>query len=238
MHINPYPGPGTYSSNGRLSRSIPKYSFRKRLVTPNKTFHNTPGPGTYKVKVPKKNISYTMRPRTGVKPLILGSERVGPGAYEKDEMISKPRVRCLFSKSTRFKNKHKPNKNVGPGSYNLPDTKSKIAYTMRPRTGFQDINKNNPGPGHYFPKVDMVYAKNAMPVFGKQKRGKENRRIKSMRKVGPGSYNPKFIGKKEGWTFGKDKKLKGYKSKVPGPGQYDFKSFLECYPAYATWKVN
>jgi hypothetical protein len=190
------------------------------------------------VKVPKKNIAYTMRPKTGVKPLIIGSERVGPGTYEKDEIIDKPRVRCVFSKSGRFKSNRKINKDVGPGSYNLPSTKSNIAYTMRPRTGLGDHKKNVPGPGRYFPKVDLVYAKNAMPVFGKQKRNKENSRVKSMRKVGPGSYNPKLAKKYMGWSFGKDKKLADMKKFGPGPGQYEIKSFLECYPAYATWKIN
>jgi hypothetical protein len=179
-----------------------------------------------------------MRPKTGVKPLIVGSERVGPGTYEKDEVINKPRVRCVFSKSGRFKSKRKVNKNVGPGSYNLPCTKSNIAYTMRPRTGLGDIKKNVPGPGRYFPKVDMVYAKTSMPVFGKQKRNKENSRIKSMRKVGPGSYNPKMNKKYMGWSFGKEKKLANLKRLGPGPGQYEIKSFLESYPAYATWKIN
>lgn len=235
---NNNPGPGAYSSNGGVSRSIPKYSFRKRLKTKYGTSRETPGPGTYQVKVPKSNIAYTMRPKTGVKPLIIGSERVGPGTYEKDEVINKPRVRCVFSKSSRFKSNRKINRNVGPGSYELPSTRSKIAYTMRPKTGLGDFKNDVPGPGQYFPKVDLVYSKNAMPVFGKQKRGKENSRIKSMRKVGPGSYNPKMIGKKLGWTFGKDAKLPEAKKFGPGPGQYKIKSFLECYPAYATWNIN
>lgn len=236
MIQNLNPGPGAYSSNGHLSRSIPKYSFRKRLKPRHKTSRETPGPGTYEVKVPQRKIAYTMRPKTGVKPLIIGSERVGPGAYEKDETITKPKVRCLFGKSTRFKSSHKINKAVGPGSYNLPETKSNIGYTMRPRTGLGEFQNKVPGPGRYFPKVDMIYAKTAMPVFGKQKRGKEN--SKKMTKVGPGSYYPKFKKKKGGWTFGKERKLSGSRKIGPGPGQYNIKSFLECYPAYATWKIN
>ena len=181
-----------------------------------------------------------MRPKTGIKPLLIGSERVGPGTYEKDEVISKPRVRCVFSKSKRFKNNRKINKDVGPGSYNIPGTKSNISYTMRPRTGLGEFKNNVPGPGSYFPKVDLIYAKNTMPVFGKQKREKENSKTKSMRNVGPGSYNPKLAGKKFGWSFGKEKKFadKLKKKQGPGPGAYNIKSFLECYPAYATWKIN
>jgi hypothetical protein len=111
---------------------------------------------------------------------------------------------------------------------------------MRPRTGLGDLKKNVPGPGHYFPKVDLVYSKNAMPVFGKQKRDKENARIKSLRNVGPGSYNLCTGNNKKGWTFGRDKKLNDYLASKnnPGPGQYNIKGFLESYPAYATWKIN
>jgi len=238
--INQNPGPGAYSSQGRTTRSIPKYSFRKRLKPRTGTAHETPGPGTYNVKVPRKKIAYTMRPKTGVQPLVVGSQRVGPGTYEKDETIGRPHVRCVFSKSTRFKSNRKVNRDVGPGSYNLPGTKSNIAYTMRPRTGLGDSKKGVPGPGHYFPKVDFVYGKTAMPVFGRQKRDKENARIKALKNVGPGSYNPKFVGKRKGWTFGRDRKLADVQStrNNPGPGQYDIKSFLECYPAYATWKIN
>ena len=51
---------------------------------------------------------------------------------------------------------------------------------------------------------------------------------------GPGSYeqelkNKQFNGKV---TFSKDTRLKGYKSEVPGPGQYTLKPTFADVPSY------
>ena len=218
---------------------MPKYSFGKRLDSQSARNKGTPGPGAYEMKSQLSKIAYTMRPRTGVKVILSGSQPVGPGAYEVTDVIKRPKVRCVFSKSKRFGMKVK-NANVGPGSYNLPDTKSKIAYSMRPRTGLKSNNANFPGPGQYFPKLNLVTNKAARTIFGKEKRGKENLNVKKMKKIGPGSYNPFYRRNAPAYSFGKDKKSEDLRKKNtgPGPGQYDFKSFLESYPAYATWKVN
>lgn len=100
------------------------------------------------------------------------------------------------------------------------------------------MKHENPGPGSYFPKVDLIFKKCKPSVFGKEVKGKENKL--QTKKVGPGSYFPKLNKSYLGYSFGKDSKfedlskLKNY----PGPGQYDIKSFLECYPAYATWNMK
>lgn len=178
-----------------------------------------------------------MRARTAKKGPKLGSQPVGPGTYEVSEVISKPRSRVIFPKSKRFRSKKKLDP-VGPGTYELPSMKSKIAYSMRAKTGWSSVKNQNPGPGHYFPKVDTVFKKCTLPVFGKERRGKENK--KTFKNVGPGSYFPKSGKSKIGYSFGKNRRSEDYSKhkNLPGPGYYDIKSFLECYPAYATWKIN
>ena len=231
------PGPGAYNSNGHLGRSIPRYSFGGKFKSKYSTRRFTPGPGTYYPKVHKKKIQYTMRARTGIKKVKLASQPVGPGTYEVEEVISKPKSRVIFPKSKRFKSKKKLDP-VGPGTYELPSMKGRIAYSMRPKTGWNNIKNKNPGPGHYFPKVETVFKKCTLPVFGKEIRGKENK--KTFKNVGPGSYNPNLKKTKIEYSFGKNKRSDDYSKhkNLPGPGYYDIKSFLECYPAYATWKIN
>jgi hypothetical protein len=110
---------------------------------------------------------------------------------------------------------------------------------MRPRTGLQNCKNNNPGPGQYFPKMDLVTKRNPGGVFGKDKRDRENANTKAMKNIGPGSYNPEYKSKAPKYSFGKSKRTGLASSQnVPGPGQYNLKGFLESYPAYATWKIN
>lgn len=198
-----------------------------------------PGPGTYESTSQLNPKGFSMGIRTGCQVLKNNSQSLGPGTYDLPPTFKRAKVRCVFSKGKRFVQRIKTT-NVGPGSYDLPHTRSTIAFSMRPKTGLNLGKNTNPGPGTYFPKLDIVSHKQAMTVFGKEKRGKENPRIFRMRKLGPGSYNP--IVKKEGpyYSFGKDKKFLDRKIKPfgPGPGQYDIKSFLENYPAYATWNVK
>lgn len=231
------PGPGAYNSKGHLSRSVPKYTFRPKIKTKYGTCRYTPGPGAYDPKSSGKRIEYTMRARTGKRMLDLCSEPVGPGTYNMPEVISKPKSKVVFPKSKRFSSK-KQLEVVGPGSYDLPHTRSNIAYSMRPRTDWQNSKIQNPGPGHYFPKVGLVFKKCTLPVFGKDVRGKENK--KTFKNVGPGSYNPKINKTKFCYSFGKNQRLEDFSKhkNFPGPGYYDIKSFLEIYPAYATWKIN
>jgi hypothetical protein len=178
-----------------------------------------------------------MRSRTGNKMPSIRSQKVGPGTYELPEVISKPKSRVVFPKSKRF-NSRKKLSLVGPGSYYPKTVKNTPAYSMRPKTGWLNLKNNNPGPGHYFPKVNLVNKKCTLPVFGKDIRGKENR--KTFKNVGPGSYCPEEIKSKMGYSFGKNLRLDDYSKhkETPGPGYYDIKSFLECYPAYATWNMK
>lgn len=235
---NKNPGPGTYSSTGHPTRAVPKYTFGKRLNSADQKKYQTPGPGTYEMKSELGRLGYTMRPKTGVTDLRPGSQPVGPGSYNIPETIDKPKVRCVFGKSSRFILKNS-NTNVGPGSYNLPSTKSNIAYSMRPKTGLKDPRNGNPGPGHYNPNVNLVNPKNPGSIFGKDKRDRENANVRAMKNIGPGSYNPELRNKGPIYSFGKSKRsgLNG-KQTNPGPGHYNLKSFLEMYPAYATWKIN
>lgn len=178
-----------------------------------------------------------MQGRSGRKKLALRSEKVGPGAYDLPEIISKPRSRVVFPKSKRFRSKKKLD-NVGPGSYYPKMAKSGIGYSMRTKTKWADLKCANPGPGTYFPKVDLLFKKCRLPVFGKNKRGKENRSQSKI--VGPGSYFPKLNKSHLGYSFGKDSKFEDFSKlrNFPGPGHYDIKSFLESYPAYATWNMK
>lgn len=235
---NKFPGPGTYSSTGHPTKSVPKYSFGKKLNSVNSGSLRNPGPGTYEIKSELGKKGYSMRPKTGVNNIRAGSQPVGPGSYNIPDTISKPKVKCVFGKSSRFILKG-VNTNIGPGSYNLPSTKSTIAYTMRPKTGLSNSKNSNPGPGQYFPKMDLVCRRNPGGVFSKDKRDRENMNIRAMKNLGPGSYNPQYQSKAPKYSFGKGKRA-GLASNqgVPGPGHYDFKSFLEIYPAYATWKIN
>jgi hypothetical protein len=219
-------------------KSVPKYSFGKRLSSTNNGNIKNPGPGAYEIRSELGKKGYSMRPRTGVKNIRPGSQPVGPGSYNIADTISKPKVRCVFGKSDRFILKAK-NTNIGPGSYNLPSTKSSIAYTMRPRTGLANSKNSNPGPGQYFPKMDLVKPRNPGGMFSKDKRDRENSNTRAMKNIGPGSYNPQYKSKAPIYSFGKDKRTGlGSGQNVPGPGHYNLKSFLEIYPAYATWKIN
>jgi hypothetical protein len=219
-----------------MSNPVPKYSFRPRLKSKYASNKFNPGPGAYNPKKLEKLLQYTMGSKTGNKTLHVGSNSVGPGTYKLPELITRPRAKVVFPKDQRFKMK-KVFEMVGPGRYNLPDTKSKIAYSMGPKNKSKIRNKN-PGPGHYFPKVSLLHPKSTLGVFGKQKKGKENS-VKT-RNVGPGSYNPYLTPSHFGYSFGKGKRMRSLKKfkDMPGPGAYDIKSFLEDYPAYATWDIN
>jgi hypothetical protein len=231
------PGPGSYENNRYVSRSVPKYSFGVKTNSKNSNKLFTPGPGTYNPRTPISRIEYTMRSRTGNKMPKIRSQIVGPGAYEVPDVITKPQSRVLFSKSKRFKSKKKLNL-IGPGSYKPKIMRNTFAYSMRPKTKWSDIKNKNPGPGQYFPKVDLLHKKCQLAFFGKDKRGKENK--KTFKNVGPGSYNPSNIKLNIGYSFGKNRRYEDYSKfkHTPGPGYYNIKSFLESYPAYATWNIK
>lgn len=127
---NQVPGPGTYESKDHLSKSVPKYSFGTRLKSKYSTAHYAPGPGSYNPKYPWLKIGYSMRGRAKKKRAALDSQKVGPGAYDMPEVISKPHHKVVFPKSKRFKSKKYFN-SVGPGSYDPKLVKSGIGYSMR-----------------------------------------------------------------------------------------------------------
>ena len=232
------PGPGAYQPHSKPRSRAPDYSFGSKRHRPRqRSAYATPGPGSYQHKSTISGIAFTMRPR--VKAMNEGGAppRVGPGSYDLRKGFTHSKSRCVFGKSKRFPFKPK-NNNIGPGSYEISHTRSNIKYSMRPKTAQQPRSKT-PGPGQYFPNLSLVKSRGAMTVFGRDKRGRTDPELAKLAKVGPGSYVPKSMRNRPAYSFGRDKKLKPESGKkAPGPGQYDHKSFLESYPAYATWKIN
>ena len=69
---------------------------------------------------------------------------------------------------------------------------------------------------------------------GKYSVGKGGRDgINGLNVPGPGTYDQELSSSRLGKvTFSKDTRLKGVKSEVPGPGQYDLKPTFADVPSY------
>lgn len=238
LHKNDGPGPGAYQPHRKASSRAPDYSFgTRRHKSRRRSAHTLPGPGAYQHKSTITGVAFTMRPRTRDPDQGGAPPRVGPGSYDLRQGFNRSKVKCVFGHAKRFVFKPK-NMNIGPGSYEVSHTRSNIKYSMRPKTS-HGMRAKTPGPGQYFPNLSLIKSRGAMPVFSRDRKSRIDPELSRLSKVGPGSYAPKTGRNLPSYSFGRDKKLKADSGlKAPGPGQYDHKSFLESYPAYATWKIN
>jgi hypothetical protein len=128
------------------------------------------------------------------------------------------------------------NKNPGPGTYSSKIKNDLPSYSVSKslRKGLENDNKDQPGPGHYEPKV------NFNSQYENIKIGSDYRRTFLENKLGPGpgSYNTE-TKQTGGWSMGHETRIpkeKSTKDIVPGPGNYTIPSLVSNLPQYATIK--
>lgn len=73
---------------------------------------------------------------------------VGPGAYNPDDFLTKPSVKCtIFGRNNPFT--IKTSKNPGPGTYEVSKSLGIQGGTIAPVSARIFPKETSPGPGHY-----------------------------------------------------------------------------------------
>jgi hypothetical protein len=164
------PGPGEY--NVRLQPSGPSFSLYGKL--PTKLSPNTPGPGAYKLPVPKVTCTkFSPRPLRG---LVQPLEELGPGRYSPNTKACSPM--WVFSKAVRERSGVK-SETPGPGTYEIRSALTTKGFSMYPKIGSPKERKS-PGPGSYSPVVKDHSLKFSMAA-------KSRERV-DLEIPGPGAY--------------------------------------------------
>jgi hypothetical protein len=252
------PGPGAYSPDGKLRKQIPISLKSRHFVaaasagqpgpgayTPSNPNHvstqwtmlarrsekgisNTPGPLDYRPEKP--NNARVSSIHTKIK--YKDSESLknpGPGAYNETN-TSKVRTKPpAYTIQGRTSYAPMSARTPGPGAYETPEARMKIAYSLTPRRSFQ-ATAANPGPGAYSPNSGYSPRAAGMGV-GKRFDDKDGNGMNP----GPAAYNPSvdFYSRKESaprdsMTARRDE-LRSVGSN-PGPGAYT--------PAMESVKIN
>lgn len=135
--------PGQYEPKPMGSRSNVKIGRETRFK---EVRSGSPGPDQYDPKILKKEIKYSMRPKTSIP---KHSNVPGPGQYDPNVGVAKPSMpNQKFSRSLRSANLS-DKINIGPGQYDVSG-KIKGPYYSFGKDDKCKIGKNDlPGPGNY-----------------------------------------------------------------------------------------
>jgi hypothetical protein len=181
---------------------------------------NTPGPGNYDINL-KNNGGWKFGQDERLK--YKAAATPGPGAYndEKSKILDNTphwKIGSSGRDDGNYLNKTQI-QNPGPGTYNYSPVKnSGIKFGKDDRLkGYKSVT---PGPGQYNADETKIRDKTPGWKLGSAERDDAFNLKHSQDIPGPGNYdiNLKNNG---GWKFGKDEKLKQFKTITPGPGAYE-----------------
>lgn len=219
------PGPGTYELRSSLIEG-PKYTMTGRKS--NSKSDGLPGPGHYnqsfndtitKEKAPAYRMgsaSRVERPSSAYVP--------GPGNYDSPKGKSGP----SWGFGTQSRENIFKIDIPGPGTYEIPTTLDRKAYSMTGRKHDTSIAEV-PGPGTYNPGSD----RNKSPAWSMGKTGRIDFTNNKKDVPGPGTYSPKNELGKNTPVFGSSTREGFYSTdRSPGPGHYDVKVTKES-PSYS-----
>jgi hypothetical protein len=205
---NETPGPGAYQPE-RASSKTPKNPFigkseRKELSS----IIDSPGPGTYDLKIMKKTPSWTFH---GTSPKMPGETILGPGRYE--QSISYSASLGITPRSPRPDLFASTVESPGPGRYSEKSETFK-AKTYSFGNGNRPVVKSDtPGPGNY--------EQNNRGKSVAFKFGKEIKKTLTVASEAPSAiYDPKILKKTPSFTFGVKVQEK-IGNQFPGPGSYE-----------------
>ncbi|CAG9315642.1 ODF3L2_2 [Blepharisma stoltei] len=209
------PGPGYYTISSDWSQ-CPKALL---LSKPSGSSKNSeiPGPGTYSPKVHEESFSYSIgnAQRTMLEPRSITPS---PGQYDARKVYGSPAYSLGKGKRLKLPTSITP----GPGQYssNPPEEGVKITIVGRYNN---PARSESPGPAQYSPNSTAILEKTSGPIFGTEKRLKEEKEEKW---PSPGDYDINLRKKGKAFSFSKEKRDKSLKATTPGPGQYTIGSTL------------
>ncbi|CAG9330278.1 unnamed protein product [Blepharisma stoltei] len=248
----PSPGPGTYEFNPEFTKMGYKFGNAKRVVL---SRENVPGPGAYELPSDRDRRAYSLTSRSEAKPK---NNSPGPGAYESVSGFEKRCY--TVSRAKRFMSmtqtelpgpgaydaflyktyQYTPGTRTGnrpsihpiidtpaPWAYNANKQESGPAFSIKQK--YKIKSEAYPGPGAYEAKNSH---KSQNPIIGTTQRFMLSDEEKLRRSLpGPGIYNPATrSAESPRWGFGSSKRSTRKESNLPGPGHYDFKSFIDEGP--------
>lgn len=175
------PGPGTYDLGTTLGKSTAKTIKGRIDYSPNQGY--TPGPGAYRMQrifakhCPKMAIHLPLKHRPY-------NDSPGPAAYDMKRDLGGDGPKYSLGGRTAIP---RP-KAVSPGPVYLPEVKSRgPSFSMRSSKSMPNLDPtaDNPGPGHYEPKLRRA------PSFTIARRPEERPRLfEDPPTPGPASYSP------------------------------------------------
>lgn len=172
-----------------------------------------PGPGHYNQPPDSEPHQWTFS--HGSRDLKLGKRDVpGPGNYDPTLGVASPEWR--FGGEGR--ERREPRDEPGPGAYDLPDIKDKVAFSLSSRHGVSD-KEERPGPGAYDP---ALYSSAPRFSLGSAARSQA---IQPSALPGPGQYDshPQTAPSSKYFShrFGTGQRVNLHPAaETPGPGAY------------------
>ena len=173
-----------------------------------------PGPGHYNEPPPSDPHQWTFPHET--RDLHLGKrDTVGPGNYDPALAATGPEWRFGGASRTKREAGDIP----GPGAYELPDLKEKVAFSLSSRHGVSD-KEERPGPGTYDPELQ-----GSAPLYSLGSAGRLQL-IRPSLTPGPGQYDshPQTApsSKYPSFRFGSGQRISLQPTvRSPGPGAYE-----------------
>lgn len=207
------PGPGAYD----IPDFSPKVSYSLVPRRLNTKESEAPGPGHYE-NMPLKDKKFQYSIGKSERPWTVKDSSPGPGKYETN--LKSPN-HAPGTRSGPRPSIHKIVETPGAGAYEAVKQGNGPAYSIKQKYNIKF--SSNPGPGQY----NTLKEKSKSPVIGKSERFTLTHQEKLIRSIpAPGVYKSSETNESPRWAFGSSKKNYTKVAEVPGPGQYEIKSFI------------
>jgi len=225
------PGPGSYDAKVIIGNDGPKKSMTSRRPdSASAAGRDTPGPGTYELRVVQNAPAYRLG---SSQRSFLSKEALnmpGAGTYNPNDRAVRP-LSPGWRLGTGKRDTASPNSSPGPGNYNIPSRLQEgPMYGISGRSSTQKLD-NKPGPGAYNPSTS--YVKPQSPAYGLGSGPKGSVDFTTRKDVpGPGIYDLKSQLQGPKYGFGTGARTSAGRDDVPGPGFYRIPCTIADVPKY------
>lgn len=217
---NVNPGPGSYDANARPRSAAPVYFLRSFGTDPRRPMSasvDTPGPGTYRVRMEATEGPQYSMPGRG--PGKQRSDTPGPGQYEAgayDAVLQKAPAFGLGSAKRGDNGTQSMKELPGPGAYEPTGQMKGPKYGFGTQARGHNKSVDTPGAGAY--NVSKGLGKIAYTMGSKH----DDHTLRESASVpGPGAYNPSLLTPKGNVRVGTGPRSDFAKTSIaPGPGAY------------------